>query len=103
MPLKVAKAASRRLEHYAKKKKTKDHAVHLVLAGLCNQLDRDNHEANQSDGEAAIHQVHSNREIFENLLCSLSIVGVNMVTINEDKDVLPIGDDVTHSNDNAGS
>ena len=79
--LNVAKAAAKKLEYYSKKDKMKEHAVHVVLAELCTQLDME--EEGMGGIGDDMTQISNDREIFENLLCSFSQVNVNLVELSE--------------------
>lgn len=80
-PLNVAKAAARKLEYYSKKDKTRDHAVHVVLEEPCTQLDMERENKGDTGGDIAY--AYKDQEIFENLLCTLSHVEVNLVELPE--------------------
>ena len=66
--LNVSKAAAKKPEYNSKKEKTKEHAVHVIPAELCTQLDT------KEEGMGVIGddmtEISNDLEVFANLMCT---------------------------------
>ena len=87
LPLNTSRAATRKMEYYAKKAETKPIAVHRVLADLCQQLDIDS--AAEEDSE--VETETTDMTIFESIISGNGATGdVDSTEHPTDSDVEPI-------------